>query len=151
MGSEDQALTVHSKKTRRSSHHPRGKSFHKDNTRKYLSRIRCYTCDKKGHHARECPRNKNASHKKKGNKRRHHAHAAEDVEPSTKRTIYESEDFSSNEEYVLIFSLTRNITHGSNDWIIDSGASKHMIGLKESFVKLSEHESPHKVKLKYDY
>ena len=32
MGSEDQALRVHSKKTRRSSHHPRGKSFHKDNT-----------------------------------------------------------------------------------------------------------------------
>ena len=44
-----------------------------------------------------------------------------------------------------------NITHGSNDWIIDSGASKHMTGFKESFVKLSEHESPHKVKLVYDY
>ena len=28
MGSEDQALTVHSKKTRRSSHHPRGKHSH---------------------------------------------------------------------------------------------------------------------------
>ena len=53
MGSEDQALTVHSKKTRRSSHHPRGKHSHKDNTRKYLSRIRCYTCDEKGHYARE--------------------------------------------------------------------------------------------------
>ena len=47
MGSEDQALTVHSKKTRRSSHHPRGKSFHKYNTRKDLSRIRCYTCDER--------------------------------------------------------------------------------------------------------
>ena len=60
MGSEDQALTVHSKKTIRNSHHPKGKHFH--NTRKDLSRIRCYTCDKKGHHARECPRNKNVSH-----------------------------------------------------------------------------------------
>ena len=118
MGSEDQALTVHSKKTRRSSHHPKGKHFH--NTRKDLFRIRCYTCDEKGHYARECPRNKNASHKKKGNKR-------------------------------SISTLTGNITHGSSDWLIDSGASKHMTGFKESFVKLSEHESPHKVKLGDDY
>ena len=39
------------------------------------------------------------------------------------------------------------ISHGSDDWLIDSGVSKHMIGFKESFVRLSEHESPHKVKL----
>ena len=98
MGSEDQALTVHSKKSRRNFHHPKGKHFHqKDNTRRYLSRIRCYTCNEKGHYARECPRNKNVSHNKKGNKRRHHAHAAEDDEPSTKRTRHESEDSSSDE------------------------------------------------------
>ena len=51
----------------------------------------------------------------------------------------------------MIFTLTGNITHGSNDWIIDSGASKHITGFKESFVKLPEHESPHKVKLGDDY
>ena len=45
----------------------------------------------------------------------------------------------------------RTISHGSNDWLIDSGASKHMKGFKESFVKLYEHESPHKVKLGDDY
>ena len=146
MGSEDQALIVHSKKTRRSSHHPKGKPFHKDNTRKYLSRVRCYACDEKGHYAIECPRNKNVSHEKKGNKRRHHAHAAEDDEPSTKRIRHESDDSSSEEEHVFISALMGNITHGGNDWLIDSGASKHMIGFKESFVKLLEHESPHKVK-----
>ena len=43
------------------------------------------------------------------------------------------------------------ITHGSKDWLIDSGDSKHMIGFKESFEKLSEHISPHKVKLGDDY
>ena len=43
------------------------------------------------------------------------------------------------------------ISHGSNDWLVDSGASKHMTGHKESFVNLSEHESPHKVKLGDDY
>ena len=69
MGSEDKALTVHSKKTKRSSHNPRGKSFHKYNTRKDLSRFKCYACDEKGHYAKECPINKNVSHKKKGNNR----------------------------------------------------------------------------------
>ena len=100
---------------------------------------------------RDFPRNKSSSHKKKGNKRRHHAHAAEDDEPSKKRTIYESESSSREDEYVLISALTGNITHGSTDWLIDSGASKHMTRFKESFVKLSEHESPHKVKLGDDY
>ena len=76
--------------------------------------------------------------------RRHHAHAAKDDKPSRKISRYESEDSSSEDEYVLISSLTGNITHGRNDWIIDSGASKNMTGFKESFVRLSEHESPHK-------
>ena len=43
------------------------------------------------------------------------------------------------------------ISYGSNDWLIDSGASNNMTGFKESFVKLFEHESPHKVKLGDDY
>ena len=79
----------------------------------------------------------------KNNKRRHHAHVAEDDEPSTKRIKQESDDSSSDEEYVLIYGLMGNITHGSNDWIIESEDSKHMMGFKESFVKLLEHESPH--------
>ena len=88
---------------------------------------------------------------KKSSKRRHHAHAAEDDEPSRKRSKYESEDSSSEDEYVLISALTGNITHGIDDWLIDSGASIHMTGFKESFVRLSKHESPHKVKLGDDY
>ena len=56
-----------------------------------------------------------------------------------------------DEEYVLIFALMGNITHGSNDWLIDTGDSKHMTGFKESFVRLLEHELPHKVNLGDDY
>ena len=155
MGSEDQALIIHSKKTRRDYHHPKGKYSHqKDNPRKVnkdISKYRCFTCDERGHFARDCPKNKNSSHKKKDNKRRHHAHTAEDDEPSIKKIKQESDDSSSDEEYVLISALTGTRTHGINDWIIDSGASKHMTRFKESFVKLSEHESPHKVKLGDDY
>ena len=149
MGSEDQALTVHSKShsktSKRRSHFQRGKSYHK----KDLSRFICYTCDEARHYAKNYPKKPKLT--KKSNKRRHHAHAAEDDEPSKKRTRYESEDSSSKDEYVLIFSLTGNITHGSDDWRIDNGASKHMTGFKESFVRLSEHESPHKMKLGDDY
>ena len=83
MGSEDQALTVHSKKSRRNSHQSRGKNFHhKDNIRKDLSKLRCYASDERGHFEKDYPRNKVNSHKKKGNKRRRHAHATEDDEPS---------------------------------------------------------------------
>ena len=44
MGSEYQALTVHSKKGRRNPHYFKGKNSHSNN-RKDLSRLRCYTCD----------------------------------------------------------------------------------------------------------
>ena len=149
MGSEYQDLIVqsksHSKTTKKLSHHFRGKHSHKDNTRKDLSRIICYTCDEVGHYARNFPKKQKLM--KWSNKRRHHAHAIEDDEPSLNRIKQESDDSSSDEEYVLISTLMGTITHGSNDWIIDSRSSKHMTGFKESFVKLSKHESPHKVKL----
>ena len=90
--------------------------------------------------------NKNGSKKNRNSKRRHHAHTAEYDDPPRKRVKQESED-----EYVLIFALTGTVTHGSKDWLIDNGASKHMTGFKESFEKLSKHNSPHKVKLGDDY
>ena len=68
-----------------------------------------------------------------------------------KRITHESDDSSSDEEYVLISALTKTISHGSNDWLIDSGSSKHMAGFKESFMRLSKHESPYKVKIGDDY
>ena len=130
IGSEDQALAVQSKKPIMDNHHLHSKGKHSSYKK---SQLICYTYDEIGHFAKYCPRNKNVSHKKKGNKRRHHAHAAEDDEPSIKRIRQESDDSSSDEEYVLISALTGNITHGCNDWLIDSGASKHMTGFKESF------------------
>ena len=146
MGNEDQALIAHTKKIRRNHYHPnKGKHSHQNNPRRDLYSIRCYTCYDKWHIARNCPRNKGGSQKKNKYKRIHHAHIAEDDEPPRKKI--KEEDSSSNDEYVLIYALMGTVTHGSNDWLIDSGASKHMMGFKESFLKLSEHESTHKVKL----
>ena len=126
MGSEYQALIVHSKKSRRDYHHSKGKYFNYRKYNKDIYKYRCLTCDERGHFARDFPKNKNSSHKKKGNKRRHHAHVVEDDEPSTNRNRQVSDDSSSDEDHVLIPSLMGTITHGSNDWLIDSGASKEM-------------------------
>ena len=67
-----------------------------------------------------CPLNKYLLKKKNI---KYHAHATEENE-SDKERDRENED--SNEEYVLILVLTSAVTHGSDTWLIDCGASKHM-------------------------
>ena len=79
-----------------------------------------------GHIARNCPLNKYQFKKKN---RKCHAHVAEENESDKERTTY-NED--SSEDYVLISTLIGSITHGSDIWLIDSGASKHMTRLKDS-------------------
>ena len=81
MVNEDQSLTTHIKKIKRDHHHIK-KGKNSDQNKKYnpgissrdLSKFICYTCDEKGHFARDCTINKCVSHKNKENKRRHHAH-----------------------------------------------------------------------------
>jgi hypothetical protein len=43
------------------------------------------------------------------------------------------------------------VTHGSDTWLVDSGASKHMTSYKDSLSSLVEKDSHHKVKLGDDY
>ena len=81
---------------------------------------------------------------KANKKKRNHAHTVEDDEPTNKRT---REYSSSDEEYVLILSLTSTIIHGRNDWLVDSGASKHMTWYKYSLINLWKQDSTYRVKL----
>jgi hypothetical protein len=121
---ENQALPTQVKKRKeREEGNPR--KYKKPRHRKDVSKVRCYTCRKMGHYASRCP------HKhEKGKKKKHHAHVA-DVE----------EHKSKDEEFVFVSALTRTITQGSDTWLIDSGASKHMTGLRNSFPNLTKKDS----------
>jgi hypothetical protein len=98
-----------------------------------------------GHIARNYPLKKEQA--RKGQNKRHHARVIEDDEPTQKRT----KDYDSSEEHVLISALTGTVTHGSDTWLVDSGASKHMNSYKDSLSDLVQKDSPHKVKLSDDY
>ena len=58
------------------------------------------------------------------------AHAAEDDDQEDEKRTKEDED--SYEEYVLISALMGSVSHGSDTWLVDSGASKHMTCYKDS-------------------
>ena len=58
------------------------------------SKLRCYTCDERGCFAINCPMNKSGYKNKNNSKRRHHAHTAENDDPTRKRFKQESEDSS---------------------------------------------------------
>jgi hypothetical protein len=121
MADEDQALAAHTRKGKNKKEHSLPKKFkmgQRDN-----SKIRCYCCQELGHFVRDCPLIMEIKNKK-GSKR-HQAHTVEDDEPPKKVA---KQDESSDEDYVLISALTGTVTHGSDTWLIDNGASKHMTG-----------------------
>ena len=60
--------------------------------------------------------------------KKHHAHVVEDDEPIRKKERREDLD----DEYVCIAALIGSINYGNDTWLIDSGATKHMTGYKES-------------------
>jgi hypothetical protein len=96
-----------------------------------------------GHIANNCP-TKREEYNKRNNKR-NHSHVVEDDEPPNKLTKEEIE------YYVLFSSLLGSMTPGEDTWLIDSGASKHMIVQKDILSSLIEKDFPHKVSLGDDY
>ena len=143
---EDQALAAHARKGKNKKKSHSCKKFQKtQKTQKGYSNYKCYNFQKMGHIARNCLQVKDQI--RKGKNKRHHAHAAEDDEPVQKK----AREDDSSEEYVLISALTGTITHGSDTWLVHSGASKHMTGYKSSLTNLIQKDSPHKVKLDDDY
>ena len=85
--------------------------------------------------------------KKNERNKRRHPNATEDEGPSQKKERNDNLD----NEYSLISALTGTVTHDNDTWLVDSGASKHMIGYKNYLSTLIERESHQKVKLGDDY
>ena len=135
-------MTVHTKgKNKRKSHdHPhKTQGFKK--YKKYCSNYECFTFHKLGDIAINCPMKVERVKKMK----RFQAHVVEDSDQEVEEEAKKDEE--SSEEYVLISSLTGSFSPGNDTWLVDSGASKHMTGYKDSLSCLVQKDSPHKVML----
>jgi hypothetical protein len=95
-----------------------------------------------GHISKNCPARRE-EYKKRN--RRHHAHTVEYEQPPTNMVKEQIED------YVLISSLSRSVTPGEDTWLVDSGASKYIIGQRDILSCLRENNFPQKVTLGDDY
>jgi hypothetical protein len=82
-----------------------------------------------GHIAKNFPARRE-EYKKRNNKR-HHAHAVEYDEPPMKLSKEEIEDC------ILFSALSGFVTPGEDTWLIDNGASKHMIGKRAILFSLT--------------
>ena len=149
---DDQALSTHNRKRRRNqpifkkgSHKeyqpPRRFQRSKESlSSKDYSGFQCFHCDKIGHIASNCPIKKQEYQQRINNNNRYHAHLAEDEDgeeedegPSRKQAREEDA-----EKYVLFSTLSGSVTPGEDTWLIDSGASKNMMGQKKTLSSLEE-------------
>jgi hypothetical protein len=87
--------------------------------------IKCFSCNKLGHFAKDC-----CFRKKYPRKGKHHASTTEDDE-SKRNQKSPSNEKENRKEYYLVSALSSLVFMGSKTWLVDSGASKHMIGYKE--------------------
>jgi transposase InsO family protein len=99
-----------------------------------MSKIICYTCNKPGHYVKDC-----FNGKRKG---RHHASTAEaNEEPQGKRSREFNIAEQKKKQIILISALMGSISNSKETWLVDSGASRHMMGYRCALIDLMEHKS----------
>lgn len=109
-----------------------------------MSKTRCCRCQKLGHYAKDC-RSRRKSFI------RYNASTTDAEErpqrEKAKEFALDQEEKNIRKEYYLIFALFRTISNGSETWLVDSGASKHMTGYISALPYLKGKNSPMKVEL----
>ena len=74
---------------------------------------------------------------KKKNNKRHHSHPVEDEDEEEEEIPQERQAKEDDvEEYVLFYALSGSVIPEEDTWLIGSGASKHMIGKKQTLSRL---------------
>jgi len=99
-----------------------------------MRKVKCFSCHKTGHYVSQCP------NKKKGKKETH----------VTTSTSIEINDFAMKFEkkfsLVACLSGSGSATFGDiGAWFVDSGSSRHMMGMRSMFLSVSEIDSDHHV------
>ena len=157
---DDQALATHTKRRRGQSNFKR-RNFKESHPPRRIQRVRenpsfkdysdfeCFHCNKIGHIARNCPKKGQEYRKRINNNKRHHAHLADEEEGEGPPRKQAGEEDA--EEYVIFSALSGSVNPREDTWLIDSGASNHMMGQKKTLSKLEEKSSPQKVSLGDDY
>jgi hypothetical protein len=97
-----------------------------------MTRVKCFNCRRKGHFARDCPKII------KGHKSKYRASIAAEDESQKTKTKGASSNQETKREYYLISALSGSFTNGVESWLVDSGASRHMIGNKGVLANFKE-------------
>jgi hypothetical protein len=123
---ENQSLVAHVKKRKeRRNESPKKNRISVPDHKKDVFKIRCFNCQKLGHFSYQCSQGKG--------KRKNNAHATY-MEDSTSQKKTREKKY---EEYVFISSIIGTITQGSDIFLVDNGASKHMTGFRNSLTNLT--------------
>ena len=94
--------------------------------------MKCFNCQRKGHFARDCPKIR------KGHKGKYRASIAAEDESQRTKTKGASSNQETRREYYLISTLSSSLTKNVESWLVDNGASKHMIGNKGILANFKE-------------
>ena len=110
------------------------------NPKSDMLKIICYNCNKPRHYVKDY-----FGGKRKG---RYHASTTEaNQEPQGKRSRESNVAKQKKKQIILISALTGSISNSKETWLVDSGASRHMMSYRCALTDLTEHKTSVEVEM----